>query len=204
MAKIAVFLKDGNLAPFMECNMGCIYEKSEDGWKLADTASFSPIPVGTIRETRMGMKEVLPLAGEADAVCCREITGIPFAEFDRAGYCIFSVDEVNDKNLDGILEDIASSDEKKRIRDEIIKNARPAETEEPGIYVLDLIMLQKECPEVSSKKALREFLDTVPFLELRINCAHIPPWLELEERFELKSQPGNGAIQVVLTKKQCD
>lgn len=203
MAKIAVFLKDGNLAPFMECNMGYIYEKGKDGWSLADTASFSPIPAGTIRETRMGMKEVLPLAGEADAICCGEITGIPFAEFDRAGYCIFSVDAVNDQTLDGILEDIEASDEKKRIREEIIKNARPAETEEPGVYVLDLIMLQKECPEISSKKALREFLDTVPFLELRIDCAHIPPWLEREERFELKSQSRDGAVHMVLTKKQC-
>lgn len=203
MAKIAVFLKDGNLAPFMECNMGYIYEKGKDGWSLGDTASFSPIPAGTVRETRMGMKEVLPLAGEADAICCGEITGIPFAEFDRAGYCIFSIDAVNDRTLDGILEDMEASDEKKRIREEIIKNARPAETEEPGIYVLDLIMLQKECPEISSKKALREFLDTVPFLELRIDCAHIPPWLEREERFELKSQSGTGAVHVVLTKKQC-
>ena len=203
MAKIAVFLKDGNLAPFMECNMECIYKKEPDGWSLADTASFPPVPAGTVGETRMGMKEILPLAEGADAVCCLEITGIPFAEFDRAGYCIFSVDTVNDQTLDGILEDIEASDEKKRLRDEIIKNARPAETEEPGIYVLDLIMLQKECPEISSKKALREFLDTVPFLELRIDCAHIPPWLEQEERFELKSQPGDGAVHVVLTKKQC-
>jgi len=203
MAKVAVFLKDGNLAPFMECNKVCIYEKGQNGWSLLDTASFPPVPAETIRETRRGMKEILPLAEGADAICSREITGIPFAEFDRAGYCIFSVDTVNDQTFNGILEDIEASDEKKRIRDEIIKNARPAETEEPGIYVLDLIMLQKECPEISSKKALREFLDTVPFLELRIDCSHIPTWLEREERFKLKAQSGDGAVHVVLTKKQC-
>lgn len=203
MAKVAVFLKNGSLAPFMECNMVCIYEKVQCGWNLLDTASFPPVPGGTIRETRMAMKEILPLAEGSDAICSRENTGIPFAEFDRAGCCIFSVDRVNDQTLDGILEDIEASDEKKRIRDEIIKNARPAETEEPGIYVLDLIMLQKECPEISSKKALREFLDTVPFLELRIECAHIPPWLEREEGFEFQCLSGDGAVHVVLTKKQC-
>lgn len=203
MAKIAVFLRDGNPAPFIECNMELIYKKGQDGWSLAETISFPPVPAGSVRETRLGMKEILPLAEGADAICCSEITGIPFAEFDRAGYCIFSVSMVNDRTLDGILEDIEAGDEKKRIRDEIIKNARPAETEEPGIYALDLIMLQKECPEVSSQKALREFLDTVPFLELRIDCAHIPPWLEREVRFELKSRSGDGAIHLVLTKKQC-
>lgn len=203
MAKIAVFSKDEELAPFLECNMVRIYEKQEDGWKLIETSLFSPVMAGSIGGLRNEMKAVLPLADGADAVICTEIAGIPFAEFDRAGYCIFSAPEIGSQVFDGVMEDIEASDEKKKIRDEIIKNARPAETQTPGIYFLDLVLLQKECPEVSSKKALREFLDTVPFLELRVDCAHVPPWLEQESRFDIKTRNQDGVAHLVLTKKQC-
>lgn len=203
MAKIAVFSKDGKTASFLECNLVCIYEYNQSSWKLSKSISIPPLPVESIGTMRNGMKEIISFIGGADAVCCEEITGIPFTEFDRAGFCIFAVSQVDEQMLDGIMADIEASDEKKRIRNEVIKNARPVETETPGVYSLNLITLQKECPEVSSKKALREFLDQVPFLELHVDCAHVPPWLERENGLELRMQAGPEAVHLVLTKKQC-
>lgn len=203
MAKAAVFLKGEKLAPFMECDTVCIYERDPEGWKLSDEAVFTPISARTIGEIRKEMRGILPLAAGAEAVVCLEVAGIPFAELDRAGYCIFSVPEISGQVLDEIFRDIADSDEKSRLREEIIEKARPVETEAPGIYYLDLVLLQKECPDVSSKAAMREFLDTAPFMELHVDCAHIPPWLERDGRFELRAEARDGTVHLTLTKKQC-
>lgn len=201
--KIAVYSKNGELVPFVQCDTRTMYEKEAQGWKKISEEKYSPIESMTIKALREEMKPIVKLSEGAEAVACRGITGIPFSMFDMEGYCIFSITDTSGNTFDGMMEDIDASDEKKRMHDEIIKNASPVESETKGIYFLDLIMLQKECPEVSSKKALRKFLEDVPFLELDILCAHIPPWLEHDGRYELTKKAENGAIKVKLTKKQC-
>jgi hypothetical protein len=46
--------------------------------------------------------------------------------------------------------------------------ACPVETDTPGVFRLDLIRLQRERPDVSSKMALKDFLGTTPFYELHL------------------------------------
>ena len=113
--------------------------------------------------------------------------GIPFCVVDSFGFKIFSINELNNDCLDGIVEDIESSNMIEKMKKQIVENAMPVETETEGIFYLDLVLLQTECPEISSKKALKDFLNTTPFLELQLLCNHIPPWLENGE-YEISSQ----------------
>ena len=85
----------------------------------------------------------------------------------------------------------------------MVKNAGPVQTQTPGVYFLNLLELQKECPEISSKKALASFLSDTPFLELHLVCAHIPPWLIADSAHEKKIKKEEGGLYVTITKSQC-
>lgn len=203
MDRVAVFSREKEMVPFVSCNKVDIWEKQNEIWEIVRTASFSPLQGITVKELREETEKISLLAEEAKAVVCGEITGIPFSVFNMKGYCIFSVEEINNETLDGVITDIEESDEKKRIRDEMLKNAGPAQTQTPGVYILNLQDLQKECPDISSKKALVPFLLSTPFLELHLICAHVPPWLERDGAYDKKVRSENGALHVILTKKQC-
>ncbi|WP_077609499.1 Fe-only nitrogenase accessory AnfO family protein [Clostridium sp. Marseille-P2415] len=203
MDRIAVFSREKEIVSFVKCNMVDIYEKQDETWKIARTASFLPLGGLTVKELRKETEKIAHLAEEVKAVVCKEIAGIPFSVFNRKGCCIFSVEKIDDETLNGVITDIEESDEKERMKDEMIRNARPAETRTPGVYMLNLQELQKECPEISSKKALMPFLSNTPFLELHLICAHVPPWLERDASCEKRVQSRDGLMHVLLTKKQC-
>jgi len=203
--KIAVISKDQELVPFLYCNLVEIFEKEGEQWRAVRTAPFSPITGNTIEKLRKETEAIMTLAEDAKAVLCRELSGIPFSVFNQKGYCIFCSEKADQDTLDGMIKDIEESDEKRRRKEEMIQNAGPVETQTPGIYFLDLVQLQTECPEVSSKKALLPFLSNTPFLELQIVCAHIPPWLETDDSYEKKvcNGNGNGKVHITITRKQC-
>lgn len=203
MEKIAVISKDQELVPFLYCNLVEIFEKVGEQWQAVRTASFSPITGNTIEKLRKEAEAIMTLAEDAKAVLCRELSGIPFSVFNQNGYCIFCSEKADQDTFDGMIKDIEESDEKRRRKEAIIQNAGPVETQTPGIYFLDLVQLQKECPEISSKKALLPFLSHTPFLELQLVCAHIPPWLETYDSYEKKVLNGNGKVHITITRKQC-
>ena len=47
-----------------------------------------------------------------------------------------------------------------------------------GNRSINLMEVQAAHPDITSKKALRPFLASTPFVELEIICGHMPPWLE--------------------------
>lgn len=204
MKRISVFTKGTSLAAFVECNTLTNYVQQNGSWKKESSIGYLPIDSSSIANIRKEMERVIMLTGDSKIVACGDISGIPFTQFQTKGYYIFTIQDIKEETLDGILSDIEKNDKEKRMREEIIKNARPVETDTAGIYFLDLIMLQKECPEVSSKKALKEFLSNTPFLELRVKCAHIPPWLEQENLYDVKARKEKDGVYFCLTKKQCN
>lgn len=203
MEKIAVFSKDQELVPFSQCNRVEILQKQGPLWQTAGSALFSPVKGNTVSELRKETEAVLIHMKDAKAVLCKEISGIPFSVFNQKGYCIFCADQADPDTLDGMIKDIEESNEKQKRKEEMIKNAGPVETDTPGVYVLDLLELQKECPEVSSKKALLPFLSETPFLELHLISAHIPPWLEMNDSYDKKVIQKEGKVMVTVTRKQC-
>lgn len=203
MEKIAVISKDQKLVPFLHCNLVEIYEKEGTQWQAVRTASFSPVKGNSVEELRKETEAVLTLTEDAKAILCKELSGIPFSVFNQKGYCIFCAEMADQDTLDGMVMDMEDSDEKQRRKEEMIKNAGPVETQTPGIYFLDLAQLQKECPEISSKKALLPFFSNTPFLELQLVCAHIPPWLETDASYEKKIRKEAGGLHITVTRKQC-
>jgi len=103
--------------------------------------------------------------------------------------------------LDGIVEDVLSggADAARPVTEQ-----GPAETGTPGVFRLDLAALQAAHPEMSSKRALRAFWEQKPFIELRLHCDHIPPWIEPLGFRIVSERAADGKLDAVITHKTCE
>jgi len=203
MSRIAVFTgKDSQVCDFFDAERFLIYERGKTGWEAISETSFEKIVPSNPSLTRKQTQELLPLIEDCDVLAGGALVGIPFSVFDRAGLHIFEIGAINDTIFDGIIEDINSADAEAAAKEKIIRETKPVETSTPGVYFLDLIALQKECPEVTSKKAMMDFLKDTPLLELRLVCKHIPPWIENSGLYNVKiTSEKDGAVEAVITKK---
>jgi len=202
MSKIAVFTdKASNLCEFFEAVRLVIYEKQTDKWAITGEADFERIIPSNPAKTRKMTEELLPLLDGCHIIAGGPLVGIPYSVFDRAGMHIFQINVINDNILDEIVNDIKNADVQNNLKEKIIKEARPVETATPGIYSLDLVALQTECPEVTSKKAMADFLENTPFLELHLICRHIPPWIENSGKYNIQARYKDGAVSAVITRK---
>jgi len=202
VGKIAVFAdKESKLCDFFDASRFLIFEKSADKWSVTGETEFEKIIPSAPAQTRKMTEKLLPLINGCKIIAGGLLVGIPYSVFDMAGLHIFQIDGINDAVFDGILKDIQSADEQRNLKEKIIAEARPVETGTPGVYSLDLIALQNECPEVTSKKAMADFLENTPFLELHLTCKHIPPWIENSGKYNIQAKNSNDAVNAVITRK---
>ncbi|MFT3951522.1 MAG: Fe-only nitrogenase accessory AnfO family protein [Oscillospiraceae bacterium] len=200
---IAVYLKEsGGLDSFYESDTVVVLDRDENGWRAMRQFSCSCSPDLGLDGLRAAVRGIIDRLADVRIIAGAQLSGIPFSVFDLAGFSIFGITDLSDETLDGILADISAGDSERRIKEEIIRNASPAETDVPGVYFLDLVMLQTECPEVSSKKAMRAFFDTTPFLELHLICKHLPPWIETDPRFNVAVSQTSTHVAAVITHKR--
>jgi predicted Fe-Mo cluster-binding NifX family protein len=203
MKEIAVFVNSkAELCHFFAAERFVVYEKKTGVWSVAAEADFTKLTPSTPAETRKNTEALLLLLEGCDILAGGGITGIPFAVFDRAGFRIFEIGAVNDETLDGIIDELAEAKAAQAEKAAVVENARPLETATPGIYALDLIALQSKYPEISSKMAMRDFLEKTPFMELHLKCRHVPPWLENAGKYEVRviSQQGE-EVNAIITKR---
>jgi hypothetical protein len=203
MNKIAV-LSNGDSKPcdFFEAECFLIFERAKEGWTQTGESKFEKIVPSTPALTRKNTEALLPLIEGCDILAGGALFGIPFTVFDRAGLHIFEIGAINDEILDGVIEELHSANAETAAKEAIIRDAKPVETSTPGIYFLDLIALQRECPEISSKKAMMDFLKDTPFLELRLVCKHIPPWIENSGAYNVQTVSDDGnTVQALITRR---
>jgi len=203
MSRIAVFAdSNSEVCDFFDAVRFMIFERGEAGWKAVSESNFEKIVPSNPAQTRKNTQTLLPLIEGCDVLAGGALVGIPFSVFDRAGLHIFEIGAISGEVFDGIIEDLRSADAASAAKEKIIRDAKPVETSTPGVYFLDLIALQRECPEVTSKKAMMDFLRDTPLLELRLVCKHIPPWIENSSLYNVQvTGEENGAVQAVITKR---
>jgi hypothetical protein len=200
--KIAVFLKDGELSDFFGANGFRVFVKDGGGWRTERDMAFNAVTGGSPAATRDAVDALPPMIADCAVLAGGALAGIPFSRFNQAGLHIFEIREISDEIFDEILRDIHASSVAREARRDAAEAARPVETETPGVYVLDLIALQTEFPEISSKKALTEFLENTPFMELRLRCRHVPPWIENSGGYDIEAVGlPEGGVAAVLRRK---
>jgi len=202
MKKIAVFTNaDSKLCDFFEANRFLIYERGKTGWEKTGETGFEKIVPSAPAATRKNTEALLPLIEGCNVLAGGALVGIPFSVFDRAGFHIFEVGKIDSETFDGIMEELCNADAAVAAKEAIIREAKPVETATPGVYFLDLVALQKECPEVTSKKAMMDFLQNTPFMELHLVCKHIPPWIENSGAYKVQiTSDKAGTVQAIITR----
>ena len=129
------------------------------------------------------------------------INGLIYNVFDRMRFAIFEIDSLDDSMLDKIIADIHHNFHE--MNNNVPTVTTPVETTS-GIYYLDLIKLQNAHPDISSKKALRSFIDNKPFVRLDLVCSHIPAWLkspEYDKKLDIATRRSGSSLLVSIGKK---
>jgi hypothetical protein len=203
MKKIAVFT-DGNsaLCEFFNAERFLIFERRGTGWEKTSEASFAKIERAAPVQTRKSTEALLPLLEGCKILAGGTLVGLPFMVFDHAGLHIFEISEINNETFNDIMEELDNADAEAAKAEAIIKDAKPVETSTPGVYFLDLIALQSEFPQITSKKAMMDFFKDTQFKELRLICKHVPPWIEISGEYSIQARNiEKGAVEAIITLK---
>jgi hypothetical protein len=204
MGDIAIFADgDSQICDFFEASRFLLFRKASDGWRVVREQRFAPITPASPAQTRAAVKRLLPLIAGSEIVAGGALFGIPYAVFDQAGLHIFEIGALSDEVLDEMVADVRGA-ERERVTDAaLISGTRPVETRTPGFYELDLIEVQSKHPELSSKKLMKGFLEDTPFLELRLRCKHLPPWIENSGSYAIQTLSDSAGVVTAVISRNC-
>lgn len=205
MEKIAVFKNlNDEFDDIFESVRYDLYQRKDDKFALAESVKFDKIEASSLGKIRSQVNDIIKKLDDCKIVVFGKIAGIPFSVFDMAGFSIFQINELSENTLDEIYQDIVDAENTIKEKEEMMKKAIPVETDTPGVYIFDMIKVQEANPEISTKKALLPFLDSTPFLELKVFCVHLPPWIERDGRFDVKEEKCDRGILAIITRSQCE
>ena len=201
--QIIVTMDDGGrYCDFAEADTFVLYSGFKAEWKQSDSFSIAQKPqqAQAIRDI---VRQLLSRFADTRIILSKQINGIAYQVLNRHGYHIFESDSIGD--LDGIVLEIEAVQNEAQIKKNI--HLEPYTKNDDGCYYLNLIELQREHPEISSKKALRRFMEEQTFMELELICQHLPPWMGdvmtargLQYRIE---SAGDHACRAVIFKGNC-
>lgn len=173
---IAVLTRDGSPSTVEACTAVLLFSRSEGAWRLKEeipwhlTAGEDPL------EMRDQVRSLILELYDCRIVVASRLTGLAYHIFDRMGFQIFEAEAIGAALLESILSDVLAAGAEQEEEDD---PAGPVPCDDQGRYCLDLIALQRKRPEISSKRALGDFLkNNRNFYELKLLCSHVPPWLE--------------------------
>lgn len=202
--QIAVFL-DSEKHPSAphEASQIAFYTKHNGAWTETGLKAIQPLKGTSTFLVTAFVEQLALLTADAQAVAGASISGMAYSVFNRAGKHIFEISEVSPAQISGMAEDIALAEAQKKLNAEAFARVMPVETDIAGVYTMDLVTVQEEFPDMSSKMILKPFFKNTPFFELSIICRHVPPWLSYEPGLNV-SEKSRGEYRVVtVTKAVC-
>lgn len=205
--KIAVVADPaGQIGSIGEESFFDLYAKGEDReWRLLERVRISVKDWSDMERVRSTVRRAASELSDCRILLGKKVSGVAYHILDRLGFYIFEADTFYPKMFDEITAEV----------EQIQKEAKgggavplsPYSPKDDGIYYLDLVALQEKHPEISSKKALSQFLNNEVFLRLELICRHLPPWVEgVVERRRLKctiEKQGEDICRVVFLGPRC-
>ena len=200
--KIAALTCGGALSAVEHCTEALLFEKKGGAWLLSQLLPFQ-LEGSSSSEIRDCVRSLI-LELDCSVVVAKSVTGIAYHVFDRMGFSVFEAETLSDALLDGLLLDVEQA-RKQRSKEQAA--TEPVPLDEEGQWFLDLIALKEAHPEISSKQALRPFLQKKTFLKLKLLCTHLPPWLDVELparhlSYTMEAQP-DGRLMVSIARALC-
>ena len=207
---IAVILNEKNeLSSIENCSTVIIYHNKESSWEAVDEIQWQSGALTGAYHIRRKIHILAEQLGDCRVIAGKKINGLPYQIFDQKGFHIFEIQStVSSKLFDSIRDDLSESSRKAKEDAKKLASipTTPYSPKNNGIYYLNLIELQEAFPEISSKKALKSFMEVADFTELRLICRHLPPWLEADtSRRNMKIQlqrQADESCNVIISKKE--
>ncbi len=197
MEKVAVVVDEtGKCSTFFDGSFVEIYDKTEDGWKCNKIIKLHLTPSIGMQAIRKRVAEIIQQMGSCKMIAGSAVTGLPYNLLDAAGISIFELEGLPASFLDAIPL-IINEDIKQRQADEKAYQSliTPKPTEVSGRYQINLIDIQRDHSQISSKQILIPIFKEQAFDELEVTCGHVPPWFDREL--------GNYGLEQV-TEQACD
>ncbi|SDF86042.1 Fe-only nitrogenase accessory AnfO family protein [Desulfovibrio legallii] len=196
---------DAALAGVETCARIVLWTRAEDaetGWAQGPALPFSLGGCGNMAALRGRLRQLAGLLPQGAALVGTGISGLAYNELSRLGFCLCELTAFDPQ----LLPPLAAEIEAKAQEDAPVPTG-PVATDAPGVYAINLMEVMAAHPEISSKKALRPFLASTPFVELELICGHMPPWLEeymREHRLTCtRSHLPDGALRARITHALC-
>ena len=203
--KIAVTCDDNDqLTDFIGLTHMIIFEYNNNHWEIRKKFSFAFSGIKTAQEIRDKTRNLILKLDDCKIIASAAVNGLIYNVLDRMRFAIFEIESLDAAMLDKIVNDLYNN--LHNINTGAAVPTSPVETAN-GIYYLDLIKLQHAHPDISSKKALRSFLDNTPFIQLDLVCSHIPAWLntaEYAEKLVITTRSSGTSLLVSISKKCSD
>lgn len=178
--KIAVLLNNDEETETMYASTVIkVYSKEKSYWEVVNQFPFTLKNSTTVKSIRESLVNLVEKLEECKAIVAKELSGIPQTVLDMSGFTILEVEGKPEDFLDEVVESL----EKYQISLPYSNkecNISPVPINNEGNYYINLKEIQNNNQGVSSKQALRPFLNNTTFYELTIVCSHIPNWLEGE------------------------
>ncbi len=207
MAKeIAVCETDlGVVAGLSETTQIKKYRREQGVWEVVGVL---PIPLGDISgiaDLRSAVDQIMMLLDGCRILAASSFVGAAAYHLERNGVRLWESADADPFSLDDIL----AKDETEL---EFADVSKPQESVVAdlgnGVFQVSLTDVQRQNGMITSKQILMPILSSGAFYELRIDCCHVPPWLEGElagDRFESRVEPlaGPSKFRLFLTKKTC-
>lgn len=187
--KIAVLLDENNRITSLELSdKTLLYQETIYGWEPLREINWQLGAESDIAKIRNKIQVLIEQLGDCRIMVSRKLSGLPYHIFNKMEFHIFETDSpVSQKLFRDIIQEIKEAAEKIQSSDSVAQV--PVSPLNDGIYYLNLIELQRAFPEITSKQALKQFLEEIPFYKLELICSHMPPWIEpaaAEKNLELE------------------
>ncbi len=173
----AIFNEAQELSTFEDGAFFLVFDRQSGQWQVREEIAFSLDTAAPISDIRDSIRTIILKLEDCNTLLVKSVSGLPYNILERMGFDIFEAEAFSNS----LLEDIRSElDEAANASAAPSSSAptSPVPTGVEGVYFLNLIELQEEHPEISSKKALQSFIEISPFYKLEVICSHIPPWFD--------------------------
>lgn len=193
--EIAVYVDSlGEVSDLNEVGIIKVFSKDKNKWKVIRELPFKFQTTEEKEDIRLDMLNIANALENCKTFIAKEFSDLAYTMLDSMGFSTWKMDGDPSEFLEYILEkEEEEIEELKLIQSSSYsdkkQNIGPVEIGNNGYYILNLKELQEHNTGISSKQALKPFLNNESFSELIVTCSHIPNWLENElEKLNLDFQ----------------
>lgn len=212
LKEIAVYVNNfGEVADFNEAGIIKVFAKKRYQWIVTRELSFKFQSTEETSDISLDALNIAEALKNCKIFVAREFSHLAHIVLDSMGFSTWKMEGDPSKFIDYILEKEEEAAEAIRLMDysnSINKkqNIGPIEIDNNGHYIINFKELQEYNTGVTTKQALKPFLNYKDFNEIIVTCSHIPNWLETEvESLNLNyqlSKTGQSDYVIVINKKQ--